>query len=69
MGDLSYERRRNFLLKTMKKQTDQWLKEDQYEEWQKKNKPKKSYTFIPKRAIRTKDIYNKECLNSYYQYP
>jgi hypothetical protein len=62
----SYEQRRDFLLKTMKKQTDHWLKEDQYEEWQKKNKPKKSYTFIPKRTLRTQDIYNKKCLD-YYQ--
>jgi len=51
----------------MKKQTDQWLKEDEYEEWQKKNKPKKSYTFKPKRVVRTKDIYNKAWLDSYYQ--
>ena len=62
----NYEQRRDFLLKTMKKQTDHWLKEDQYEEWQKKNKPKKSYTFIPKRTIRTQVIYNKKCLD-YYQ--
>jgi hypothetical protein len=62
----SYEQRRDFLLKTMKKQTDHWLKEDQYEQWQKKNKPKKSYTFIPKRTVRTHDIYNKKCLD-YYQ--
>ena len=65
---MSYEQRRDFLLKTMKKQTDQWLKEDKYEEWQKKNKPKQSYTFTPKRTIRTNDIYNKAWLNSYYQY-
>jgi hypothetical protein len=51
----------------MKRQTDNWLKEDQYEEWQKKNKPKKSYTFKPKRYVRTKDIYNKECLEQYYR--
>ena len=61
------EQRRNWLLKTMKKQTDQWLQEDKYEEWQKKNKPKKSYTFKPVRYTRTKDIYNKECLKYYYQ--
>ncbi len=51
----------------MKKQTDHWLQEDKYEEWQKKNKPKNSYTFNPKRTIRTIDIYNKECLNYYTQ--
>ena len=49
----------------MKKQTDHWLKEDQYAEWEKKNKPKQSYTFKPKRYMRTKDIYNKECLEYY----
>jgi len=64
---MTYEQRRDLLLKTMRKQTDQWLKEDQYEEWQKKNKPKKSYTFNPKRVIRTHDIYNKECLKYYPQ--
>jgi hypothetical protein len=63
---MTKEQRHNWLLKTMKKQTDQWLKEDQYEEWQKKNKPKNSYTFTPKRTIRTSDIYNKKCLD-YYQ--
>jgi hypothetical protein len=51
----------------MRKQTDSWLKEDQYEEWQKRNKPKHSYTFKPKRTIRTSDIYNKECLKYYPQ--
>jgi hypothetical protein len=50
----------------MRKQTDQWLKEDQYADWEKKNKPKQSYTFKPKRYMRTKDIYNKECLEHYY---
>ena len=46
---MTYEQRRDLLLKTMIKQTDHWLKEDQYVEWEKKNKPKHSYTFIPKR--------------------
>ncbi len=64
---MSYEQRRDFLLKTMKKQTDQWLKEDEYEKWQKKNKPKQTYTFKPVRYNRTKDIYNKQWLDSYYQ--
>lgn len=64
---MSYEQRRDFLLKTMKKQTDQWLKEDEYEKWQKKNKPKQSYTFKPIRVNRTHDIYNKQWLDSYYQ--
>lgn len=64
---MTYEQRRDFLLKMMKKQTDHWLQEDKYEQWQKKNKPKQSYTFKPKRYVRTKDIYNKECLESYYQ--
>jgi hypothetical protein len=64
---MSYEQRRDQLLKIMKKQTDHWLQEDKYEEWQKKNKPKNSYTFNPKRTIRTIDIYNKECLNYYTQ--
>lgn len=64
---MTYEQRRDLLLQTMKRQTDNWLKEDQYEEWQKKNKPKKSYTFKPKRYVRTKDIYNKECLEQYYR--
>jgi hypothetical protein len=59
MNNTDYQKRRDWLLKVMKKQTDQWLREDEYEEWQKKNKPKKSYTFIPKRAVRTKDLYNK----------
>ena len=62
---MSYEQRRAWLLKTMKKQTDQWLQEDKYEDWQKKNKPKNSYTFKPKRYIRTQDIYDKEWLKSY----
>ena len=61
------EQRRNWLLNTMKKQTDQWLQEDKYEDWQKKNKPKNTYTFKPKRIIRTSDIYNKECLKYYPQ--
>ncbi len=64
---MSYEQRRDFLLKMMKKQTDQWLKEDEYEKWQNKNKPKQSYTFKPIRYNRTKDIYNKQWLDSYYQ--
>lgn len=62
---MTYEQRRDWLLNTMKKQTDQWLQEDKYEEWQKKNKPKNTYTFKPKRTVRTKDIYNKKCINSY----
>ncbi len=33
---MTSEQRRNWLLKTMRKQTDQWLQEDKYEEWQKK---------------------------------
>lgn len=49
----------------MKKQTDQWLQMDKYEDWQKKNKPKNTYTFKPKRQMRTKDIYDKECLKYY----
>jgi hypothetical protein len=65
---MTHEQRRDWLLKTMKKQTDQWLQEDKYEDWQKRNKPKQSYTFKPKRYVRTKDIYNKEWLDSYYQY-
>jgi hypothetical protein len=65
---MTHEQRRDWLLKTMKKQTDQWLQEDKYEDWQKRNKPKNSYTFKPKRYVRTKDIYNKEWLDSYYQY-
>jgi hypothetical protein len=64
---MTYEQRRDLLLETMKRQTDNWLKGDQYEEWQKKNKPKKSYTFKPKVYVRTKDIYDKECLRQYYQ--
>jgi hypothetical protein len=67
MGWESYESRREFLLKMLKKDTDQLLKVDQYEKWQKSNKPKNSYSYKPKRVMRTKDIYNKECLNSYYQ--
>jgi hypothetical protein len=62
---MSYEQRRDWLLKMMKKQTDQWLQEDKYEDWQKKNKPKNSYTFKPKRYVRTQDIYDKEWLKSY----
>lgn len=65
---MTQEERHIWLLKIMKKQTDHWLQEDKYEEWQKKNKPKQSYTFKPKRYVRTKDIYNKECLESYTQY-
>lgn len=67
MGWESYESRRDFLLARLKKDTDDLLRVDQYEDWQKKNKVKNSYTFKPKRVMRTKDIYNKECLNSYYQ--
>lgn len=63
---MTQEQRHIWLLKIMKKQTDHWLQEDKYEEWQKKNKPKYSYTFKPKRYVRTKDIYNKECLEHYY---
>jgi len=62
---MTYEERRDHLLTMMKRQTDHWLKEDQYEAWQKKNKPKKSYTFKPKVYIRTKDIYDKTCLDQY----
>ena len=51
----------------MKKQTDHWLQEDKYAEWQKKNKPKQSYTYNPKRVVRTQDIYDKEWLRSYSQ--
>lgn len=51
----------------MRKQTDHWLKEDEYEKWQKKNKPKQTYTFKPVRYNRTNDIYNKQWLDSYYQ--
>ena len=65
---MSYEQRRDFLLKMMKKQTDHWLQEDKYEQWQKKNTPKQSYTFKPKRTMRTSDIYNKECLEYYKSY-
>lgn len=50
------EKRIEFLLAQMKKQTDQWLKEDIYEDWQKKNKPKSGYTFKPKRTVRTHDL-------------
>lgn len=51
------EKRISFLLERIKKQTDQWLKEDEYEAWQKLNKLKNTYSFKPKRTIRTKDIY------------
>lgn len=51
------EKRISFLLERIKRQTDQWLKEDEYDAWQKSNKPKKTYSFKPKRTIRTKDIY------------
>ncbi|NDA79077.1 MAG: hypothetical protein EBY07_15145 [Actinobacteria bacterium] len=50
------EKRVEFLLVQMKKQTDQWLKEDIYEDWQKKNKPKQGYTFKPVRPTRTHDL-------------
>jgi len=50
------ENRVEFLLSYMKKQTDQWLKEDIYEDWQKKTKAKQSYTFKPVRPVRTHDI-------------
>lgn len=40
----------------MKRQTDSLLKEDIYEDWQKKNKPKQGYTFKPVRPVRTHDI-------------
>lgn len=53
---MSYEQRRDFLLQQMKRQTDNWLKEDIYEDWQKKNKPKNGYTFKPKRTVRTHDL-------------
>ena len=53
---MSYEKRRDFLLQQMKRQTDQWLKEDIYEDWQKKNKPKQAYTFKPVRPVRTKEL-------------
>ena len=65
---MTYEQRRDHLLKIMKKQTDQWLRESEYEEWQKKNKAKQTYTFKPKRTMRTHDIYNKAWLDSYYQH-
>lgn len=50
------EKRIEFLLAHMKKQTDLWLKEDMYEKWQKENKPKQGYTFKPKRVVRTHDL-------------
>jgi hypothetical protein len=43
----------------MRKQTDQWLKEDLYEEWLRKNKPKQGYTFKPVRTVRTHDLGRK----------
>ena len=54
---MTKQERLGFLLQMVKRQTDHWLKEDAYEDWQKKNKPKKSYSFKPKRTMRTKDIY------------
>lgn len=54
---MSYEQRRNLLLKQMIRQTDSWLKEDIYEEWQRKNKPKTGYTFRPVRPVRTHDLF------------
>ncbi len=53
---MSYEQRRDLLLKQMKRQTDSLLKEDIYEDWQKKNKPKQGYTFKPVRPVRTHDL-------------
>ena len=53
---MTYEQRRDFLLKMMKKQTDHWLQEDKYEQWQKKNKPKQSYTFKPQLRSRQKSM-------------
>lgn len=50
------EKRISFLLEQMKKQTDQWLREDIYEDWVKKNKPKQAYTFKPVRTVRTHDL-------------
>ncbi len=64
---MTYEQRRDHLLSMMKRQTDQWLQMDKYEDWQKKNKPKNTYTFKPKRQMRTKDIYDKECLKYYFR--
>ena len=54
---MSYEQRRNLLLKQMRRQSDNWAREDIYEEWLKKNKPKQGYTFKPVRAVRTHDIF------------
>lgn len=59
---MSYEQRRDFLLSQMTKQTDSWIKEDIYEEWQRKNKPKRSYTFKPVRPIRTHDLFKQSKL-------
>jgi hypothetical protein len=53
---MSYEQRRDLLLKQMKRQSDNWAREDIYEEWTKKNKPKQGYTFKPVRIVRTHDI-------------
>jgi hypothetical protein len=41
----------------MRRQSDNWAREDIYEEWLKKNKPKQGYTFKPVRAVRTHDIF------------
>ena len=51
------ENRIEFLLGQMRRQTDSWLKEDIYEDWLKKNKPKTGYTFKPKRTVRTHDLF------------
>ena len=40
----------------MRRQSDNWAREDIYEEWLKKNKPKQGYTFKPVRPVRTHDI-------------
>ena len=53
---MSYEQRRDWLLKQMRRQSDNWAREDIYEEWLKKNKPKQGYTFKPVRTVRTHDI-------------
>lgn len=54
---MSYEQRRDLLLKQMKRQTDSWAREDIYEQWQRKNKPKQGYTFKPVRPVRTHDLF------------
>lgn len=63
---MTYEQRRDHLLKMMKRQTGQWIKEAEYELWQKSNKPKNTYTFKPKKIVRTKDITDRNWLDRYY---